>query len=160
MGAALEGSGVQASGMWPSPASKPEVGVQANPAAAGQINFRPGVQVGEILFRAARAVERFHVGLELDEITADEARREAAMPEQLAQQPRGIAARTAQFHERLLRRLHAGFEADGVFDVLPQALIDGDEKINRAQLFAVSGIPAAPFSSGVGFAEKIASDGW
>ena len=36
------------------------------------------MQVGEIFFRAARAVERFHVGLELDQIAADETRGEAA----------------------------------------------------------------------------------
>ncbi len=84
MGAALWGSGVQASGMWPSPASKPEVGSRPIQPAAGQIHFAPGVQIGEILFRAAGAVERFDVRLELDQIAADKARGQAAMPEQLA----------------------------------------------------------------------------
>ena len=40
--------------------------VEPDPAGAGDIDLAPGVQVGEILFRARRAVERLHVGLELD----------------------------------------------------------------------------------------------
>ena len=48
-GAALAGSAVQASGMWPSPASRPEVGVQPDPAGAGDVGLAPGVQVGEVL---------------------------------------------------------------------------------------------------------------
>ena len=78
IGAALCGSGVHASGMCPSPASRPRRRIEADPARAGQIHFAPGVQIGEVLVRAARAVERFQVGLELDEVAADEPRREAA----------------------------------------------------------------------------------
>ena len=115
------------------------------------------MQIGEILFRAARAVERFHVGLELDQIAADKARGEAAMAEQLAQQPGGIAAGAAHFFQRLLRRLHAGFEADGVFDVLPEPLVDGDEK-SFVRGFSLSGhFQPLLFGAPFGFAEQIAA---
>ena len=56
------------------------------------------------------------------------------MPEQLAEQPGGITARTAHLFQGFLLRLHAGFKPDGILDVLPQALIDGDEEINGARL--------------------------
>ena len=64
-------------------------GVQADPAGARQIDFGPGVQVGEVGGRACRAVERLHVGDELDQIAGDEARGEAEM----AQQPAPAARR-------------------------------------------------------------------
>ena len=119
--------------MCPSPASRPRRRIEADPARAGQIDLAPGVQVGEILVRAARAVERFHVGLELDQVAADEARREPEMAQQLAEQPRRIAARTAAVRQRLLRRLHAGFHADEILDVLREPLVDADEEIDRAR---------------------------
>src|SRR5262249_38801297 len=89
--------------------------------------------VGKIAFRTARAVERFHVGLELNEIPADETRGEAEMARQLAKQPCGIAARTARKLERFLRRLHARLEADQITDVFPKLLIERDEEIYRAR---------------------------
>ena len=55
--------------------------VESDPSAAGQIDFAPRVQIGEIFFRAARPVERLHVGLELNQVAADEARGETAVPE-------------------------------------------------------------------------------
>ena len=45
--------------------------VQTNPSRAGQINFAPGMQVGEILFRPAGAVEGLLVGRELDEVAGN-----------------------------------------------------------------------------------------
>ena len=44
-------------------------GVQSDPAGAGDIGFAPGVQVGEIGAGSGRAVERFFIGGELDQIT-------------------------------------------------------------------------------------------
>ncbi len=58
------------------------------------------------------------------------------MTQELHEQPGGVAARTAQFRERLFRRLHARFEPDGVFNVLPQPLVDGDDEIVRGLFFA------------------------
>ena len=51
--------------------------VEPDPACAGQIDFGPGVQVGEIAFDLARAFDRIDVGTQLNEITRDETRREA-----------------------------------------------------------------------------------
>ena len=61
--------------------------VEADPAGAGQVDLGPGVQVGEVGLRPRRAVERLHVGLELDQVARDEARRQAEVPQQLHQQP-------------------------------------------------------------------------
>ena len=66
--------------------------VEADPAGAGKIDFGPGVQVGEVLRGAGRTVERFHVGLELDEIAGNETRGQADVAENLHQQPRRVAA--------------------------------------------------------------------
>ena len=77
--------------------------IEADPAAAGQVDFGPGVQVGEILVRAARAVERFDVGRELNQVAGNESRRQSKMPEQLHQQPGAIAAGAASERQRFLR---------------------------------------------------------
>jgi hypothetical protein len=58
-------------------------GVESDPAGARQVHFAPGVEVGEILFRAAGAVERFDIGRELNEIAADKSGRQSAMAQQL-----------------------------------------------------------------------------
>ncbi len=133
--------------------------IEADPAAAGQIHLAPRVKIGEILFRAARSVERLHVGLELDQVAADKARRQAAMAEQLAEQPGGVAARTAQLRERFLRRLHAGFEADGVFDVLPKPLVDGNQKIIRARFVLFREFEPFFLRPAFDFAQHVTADG-
>src|SRR5439155_3168872 len=51
----------------------------------------------------------------------------------LAKQPRRIAARTIAERECFLGRPHSRFEADQVLDIAPEALVDGDQKINRAR---------------------------
>ena len=63
--------------------------VQPDPAGAGQIDLAPGVQVGEVVLGARRAVERLHVGLQLDQVAGDEARRQA----EVAQRPAPAASR-------------------------------------------------------------------
>ena len=50
--------------------------IEPDPARAREINLRPGVQIGEIVLRARRPVERFHIRLELDQVARHEARRE------------------------------------------------------------------------------------
>ena len=65
--------------------------VEADPAGAGQIDFGPGVQVGEIVLASA-AFERIDVGLQLDQVAGHEARREPEMAQDLHQQPGGVAA--------------------------------------------------------------------
>src|SRR5439155_26236622 len=107
-------------------------GVELNPPRAGEIDFAPGVQVGEVRFSAGRAVERFHVRLERNEIARHEAGREAEVPKNLDQQPAGVAAGSGAQGQSFLWRLHAGFKADEVFDFLRKAAVKADEKIIRA----------------------------
>ena len=57
--------------------------IEADPAGAGQIDFAPGMQVGEIDFGAGGAVERLQVGRELDQVAGDEAGGEAQMAQDL-----------------------------------------------------------------------------
>ena len=101
--------------MWPSPANRPDVGIEADPAGAGQIDLGPRVQVGEVLRRARRAVERLHVGLR----AGSDSRRRSA------RRARGGAAISTSSQaesrheplarlERLLARLHARLHADQV----------------------------------------------
>ena len=132
-------------------------GIKSDPAPAGQINFRPGVEISEIFFRTTRAVERFYVGLELDQVAADEPRREAEVPHKLHLQPSGVATRTAHLRERFLRRLHAGLHADGVFDVLPKPLVDGNEEIVRGLLLAVRQLQPLPLGSAFNFTHQVAA---
>ncbi len=80
-GAAEVGFGVAASGICPSVQNKARGRVHSDPARAGQIDFRPSVQVDDVLLDAARTVERFHVGLELNRVAAAEASRHPEMPQ-------------------------------------------------------------------------------
>ena len=54
-------------------------GVEADPAGARDVDLGPGMQVGEIVRGTGRAVERLHVGLELDQVARHETRGEAEM---------------------------------------------------------------------------------
>ena len=76
--------GSAASGMWLSPVNRPEVGIEADPARARQIDLGPSVKVGEVVAGARRSVERDKVGLELDEIPRHESRRQAQMTQRSA----------------------------------------------------------------------------
>ena len=78
--------------------------IEADPAGAGQVDLAPRVQVGEVLLGARRAVERFDVGGQLDQVAGDEPRGEAEVAEQLHEQPRGVAAGARRQLERFLRR--------------------------------------------------------
>lgn len=93
--------------------------VKADPARARQIDFTPGVQVGEIARCPAWAVERFHIRLKLDQVAAHKPRGEAKVAQQLAQQPGRVAARAANLCERLCWRLHSGLQANEILDVTP-----------------------------------------
>ena len=130
IGAALTGCGVQASGMWPSPASKPEVGSRPTQPAPGQIDLGPRMQVREVALGARRPVERLHVGDELDQIARHETARESQVPQDVHEQPARVAARARAQLERLLGRLHAGLHADRVGDLALQAAIELDEKVD------------------------------
>src|SRR3954469_10322004 len=90
--------------------------VEPDPARARQIDFGPGVQIGEIAFDLARTFDRIDVGPQLNEIAGDEARGEPEMTEDMDQEPRRVAARTGTTVQRLFRRLYARFHADDVTD--------------------------------------------
>ena len=70
--------------------------VEPDPAGAGHVDFRPGMQVGKVLARALRALDRIDVGLELDQIAGNETRREAEM----AQRPAPAARRSRGTNRR------------------------------------------------------------
>ena len=106
--------------------------VEADPARAGQIDFGPGVQVGEVALDLARAFERIDVGTKLDQIAGDEARGEAEMAQRLDQQPRGVAAGAGALRQRLFRRLDAGLHADDVADALLQGGVEIDQEVDGA----------------------------
>ena len=111
--------------------------VQTDPACAWQEHLAPGVQIGEVFLRAARAIDRFHVGLQLDQVAGHEARRQAHVAQDLHQQPAAVPAGTTLDLQRFLWRLHAGLHADGVRNVALQPLVDVNQKVDRAALAAV-----------------------
>ena len=112
-------------------------GIQADPARAGQVNLAPGVQVGEVVVGAAGAIQRLHVGGQLDQVARHKPCRQPQVAQQLHQQPARVAARAAGFLQRLLGRLHAGLQADQVANVLRHLLVQLDQKVDGALLAAV-----------------------
>ena len=92
------------------------------------------MQVGEVGLGAAGAVQRLHIGLELDQVAGDEARREAQVTQQLHHQPGTVAAGAAGLGEGFFGRLHPGLQPDQVADVVLQALIQADQEIDGARL--------------------------
>ena len=105
--------------------------IESDPAGARYVDLRPGMQVREVAFRAARAVEGLHVGDELDEIAGDEARRQPEVAERLHEQPARVPTRAAAPLERLLGRLHARLHADEIADVARRTAVQADEEIRR-----------------------------
>ncbi len=107
-------------------------GIEADPARAGQIHLRPGVQVGEVRARPLRpAIHRLHVCDELDEVAGAEPRREAEPPRGLDQQPGAVAARALRLLQRLLRRPHARLHPHDVGDALLDRAVQRPQEIDR-----------------------------
>ena len=123
----------------PCAGQQPGRGIEADPACARQVDFAPGVQIREVLLRARRAVEGFLVRLELYQISGYESRGQAAVAEGLHEEPARVAAGAGRLRQRLLRRLHAGLEADDVADELVYPAVQRDEEIDRALLLPVDG---------------------
>ena len=83
------------------------------------------------------------VRLELDQVAGDETGGETRVAEDLDQQPAGVAAGAAPRGGRLLAGLDAGFHhADDIADLLLQAMVEGDEKVDGARLLAAAPKPA------------------
>ena len=106
--------------------------VETDPARARQVDFAPGVQVGEVRAGSGRTVERLLVRLQLNQIAGYKPGGEAAVTERLHHQPAGIAAGAGSLGQRFLGRLHPGLEPDDVADVFVDPAVEGDEEIDRA----------------------------
>ena len=116
---------------------QPRGGVEPDPAGAGDIDLRPGMQVGEVRLRAARAVEGLLVRGQLHQIAGDEARRQAQVAQDLHQHPGRVAAGTQGLAQGLLAGLDAGLHADRIADVPLQALVERHQEVHGAGLAAV-----------------------
>ena len=68
-------------------------GIKPDPAGAGQIDFGPCVQIGEVAVRALGAFQRIDVGGELHEIAGDETGGQPKTAQHLHHQPCAVAAR-------------------------------------------------------------------
>ena len=119
---------------------QPGGGVQADPAGTRQIDFAPGMQVGEIHLGTGRAIETFHIGGQLDQVPGHETRRQAKVAQQLHQQPGGVTAGTARVFERVLGRLHTRLHANQVANVFAQALVEADQEVDAGQGCAVDAV--------------------
>ncbi len=111
--------------------------VETDPAGARQVDFAPGMEVGEIVRRPFGTFERLFVGDELDQVARGEARGEPQVPQDHDQQPAGVAARSLGTRQRFLAGLHARLEADDVADLLLQAGIQPDDEVDGALLAAI-----------------------
>ena len=111
--------------------------IEADPARAGQIDFAPGMEIGEVVRRTLGSFEGLLVGRELDQVTGGEARGEAQIAQDHHQQPARVAARALADSERLLACLHARFEAHDVGDVFLQPRVQPDDEVDRALLLAI-----------------------
>src|SRR6185436_14017979 len=69
-------------------------GIEPNPTGPGEEDLAPGMQICEISRGPARAIKRFHVRSKLNQVTADKARGQAEVSQQMHQQPGAVAART------------------------------------------------------------------
>jgi hypothetical protein len=110
--------------------------IQPYPTGTRHKDLGPGMQIGEVLFGPRGAVERFLVRGQLHQVAGDEACSETKMAHDLHQQPCTVATRTFGEVERLFAGLHAGLHAHDVLDILLQALVQGDKKIDDALGFA------------------------
>ncbi len=111
--------------------------VKPDPARAGQINLAPCMQIGEVVIRARRSVERLQIRLQLDQVARAEPRRKAQIAQDLHQQPRTVAAGAGAALQRFLGRLHARLHADGIIDLLRQAHVQSDEEIDGVVFAAI-----------------------
>lgn len=110
--------------------------VKTDPAGAGQVDFGPGVQVGEIDLGAAGTVDALLVGRELDQVAGHKAGRQAEILHDLDQQPRTVPARPGPEGQRLLWRLDARFHPDDVANVLLESLVERHHEVDRLHLVA------------------------
>ncbi len=116
---------------------QPRGGVEPDPAGAGDIDLRPGVQVGEVRLRAAGAVEGLLIRGQLHQVAGDEARRQAQVAQDLHQHPSRVATGAQGLAQGLLAGLDARLHADGVADIALQALVERHQEVHGAGLAPV-----------------------
>jgi hypothetical protein len=97
------------------------------------------VQIGEVALGPGGTLERALVGLELDQVSRDEARGEAEPAQHLQEQPGAVAARARAALERLLGGLHPRLHADQVSDLRGELAIQLDQEVDGAARRAVDG---------------------
>jgi hypothetical protein len=96
---------------------QPGRGVEADPARARHVHLRPRVEVGEVFLRPRGTVERYDVGLELDEVARHEPGGQPEAPQDRHEEPARVAAGAEGHGERVTRCLDADFEPRRVGDV-------------------------------------------
>ena len=134
MGAAREALGVQTSGIWPSPANRPEVGSIPIQPAPGKNASAQAWKSAESFCGAARTLGRALLRRHLNEISGDEACRDSQMSQNLHQQPSRVAARAGTLCERLLARLDARIEPRHIVDFVSHPPIQIDQETDRSAL--------------------------
>ena len=108
--------------------------VKPDPAGSRDVHLGPGVQVGEVLRRAARPIQTRLIRGELDQVAGDEPSRQPAVPQRVHQQPGRVPAGADLPGERLVRCLDAGFHPGGIADIAKDGGVQGSEKLNRRLL--------------------------
>ena len=108
---------------------QPRRGVEADPSRSGDVDLRPGVEVGEVRLRPVGAAQRRLVGGQLDEVAGREPCGEPEVSQRLHEEPPGVAAGTDAASERLVGRLHSRFHPDRVLDVAVEPLVQSDEEV-------------------------------
>ena len=111
--------------------------VEPDPAGARQVDLAPRVEVGEVVGRPLRTVERLLVGRQLDQVARGEACREAEVAQDGDQQPAGVAAGALGARQRLLAGLHARLHPHDVADLVLQPGVEADHEVDGALLAAV-----------------------
>jgi hypothetical protein len=130
IGAALDGSGVHESGMWPSPANRPDVGSRPTQPAPGTYTSAQACRSVKSSSGPGRAVERYDVGLELYEVARHEPCGETEPAQDRDEQPAGVAAGAERRGQCVAGRLDADLEPGRVRDVRVDRLVDRDEHVD------------------------------
>ena len=126
--------------------------VEADPARSWYVDLRPGMQVGEVLGRPARTLERLLVGDQLYQVAGHEACRQAHVAQHLHQHPAGVPAGAECTVEGLFAGLHARLHPDRVGDIARQPLVDRDQEVDGTHARAVdAGQPPAQVRAGLAY---------
>ena len=106
-------------------------GVEPDPARARNIDFGPGVQVGEVGLGPHRPGDRVDVGLQLQQVAGDEPRGQAQPAQHLHQQPGAVAARSGPQRQGRVRALHPGLHPHDIADGPLDLGVQPDDEVHR-----------------------------